>query len=184
MATNPVVRAWFKNMSKPEKVEWCRRNKYCNEPGKGKAFDDAATYEEMESKAEVQTDDAVVKRIPLDDWIIRQKALGKCGQGTEDEKNQVATDHFNAMVADCNIHTPKVQGQYLVPIFSGTEERVGTHQKRQQQYKRQKTVNDNVDQATSEEIRAANAASSSAWKEEHINELVQHLPSSGSADAA
>ena len=145
-------------MSKEEKVDWFRRNKSCNEPGKRKAFDDAAVYEEDESKADINQDDTVVRKIPLDDFIIRQRALGKVGNGSDEEKNAIAKEAFLAIVADRNIHTPKINGQYLVPIVAGTEERVGTQDKRERRYKRQKTVNDNVDQATAEEMRETHEA--------------------------
>jgi len=167
MKGSPQLKTWWKKMSKDQRREWYRTNKETYEPGQARAWENAGEYEESTTQASSSKDEELVSRLTLDEWIIREKLLGNCGEGSQAEQRQVAIKSFVAQVMDKNVHTPFVNGQYLVPVFRGTESRVGTEQRREEGFKRRKVIRDTVDYDAAAELKRLSEESNASWLSQH-----------------
>jgi hypothetical protein len=76
---------WFKGMmnNRDGRTKWFERTKTTYEPCKRSAFDTAGAYEEASGSRTFDRDFAMYKWLPVDEWIIRQRLLGECGDGWE-----------------------------------------------------------------------------------------------------
>ena len=64
-------------------------NKKTYQPNKRNAFDNAGAYNESSNRLHGVRDHDQYEFLPMDDWIIRQRMLGKCGDGTNLEQYEV-----------------------------------------------------------------------------------------------
>jgi hypothetical protein len=160
---NPNLKTWWKNLSREERVQWFLSNKAHYEPGGLKAFDNAGLVEEEVSDVVRNTDDLIVSYMTLEDWTIRQKQLGYCGDGGHEQQNEVAEKSFMAKVMDKKAMTKFKNGMWLVAVFSGGEVRIGKEHAHKFHQKRKKTINDAMDYETAGAMKKAATSTSSAF---------------------
>lgn len=162
---NAQRRAWWKSMSKEERTEWFKRNRQTYEPCKRKAFDEVGEYQEKDVKACVESDNEVYQFLPLDEWIVREKLLGRV-HGTEAEKAEQAKESFYAKVLDRSVKKRKVGDEWCIGVFRGVEERIGTEKRREQQYGRKKRITDTIDHDAAVELEKDGEKSCNRWLQE------------------
>jgi hypothetical protein len=160
---NPNLKTWWKNLSKEERVQWFRSNKATYEPGGMKAFDNAGFVEEEVSDVARSTDDLIVRYMTLEDWTIREKQLGHCGDGGHEEQNDVAKKSFMAKVMDKKAMTKFKNGMWLVAVFLGGEVRIGKEHAHKFHQKRKRTINDAMDYEAAGAMKKAATDTSSAF---------------------
>lgn len=181
MKTNPSLRRYWKALEKPEKQQWFVQNKATYEPNKRKAFDNAAMFVESAGSSARSSEEDMWHYLPLDEWVIRERSLGNCGNGTAEEQRIVAKESFNAALMDKNMRKKKVGEVWLVGVFRGVEHRTGNVEFKQQEFKRQKTVNDMVELQASAELQTSAQLDHAQWLSEqraaassHIAQRLQH----------
>ena len=167
------VKLWWKNLAKAEKQAWFKRNKATYEPMRRSAFDDSGQYAESQAKSDVKSDYGRMQFLTLDDWIIRQKLLGNV-TGTLDEQKAQALASFQDLVMDKNVHTPWDDGEYLVPVKRGREVKVGEEDRHSQEWKRQKTISDSVENAAARDLAEKHQARMQTWMASQHAALCAH----------
>jgi hypothetical protein len=155
----------WKAMSKEEKQDWFKKNKAAYEPNKRHAYDNPGEYVDSNLKGSRHNSDSVYKWLPCDDWIIRQKMLGKCGGGTPEQQYSKGLDLYKEAVLDKTVAKKFEHGQWLIGIYGGLEERVGSFSEVNQQWKRRKTIHDQVDQSACTELAEEAERVAKLWQE-------------------
>ena len=117
----------WKAMSKEEKQDWFKKNKAVYEPNKKHAYDNSGEYVDSNLKGSRHNSDNVYRWLPCDDWTIRQKTLGKCGDGTAEQQYVKGIDLFKAAVLDKTVAKKFEHGQWLIGVYSGLVEKVGSY---------------------------------------------------------
>ena len=164
---DPVVRRWWRGMPKIEKTAWFKKNKATYEPNKKHSFDDAGVYAESSKAVSHVDDDNLYRYIPQDDWILREMQLGRCGDGLPREQYQVGLKKWEAALMERQTRKRQVGEVWLMGIYAGVEVRVGTSQQEEQSLKRQRTVQDSVDQSAVDDLRVEAAKATAQWLEQH-----------------
>ena len=126
--------------------DWFKRNKLAYFPGKRVAFDTPGSYEET-SKDAIQVSAAeLVDWLPVDEWIIRERALGKCGDGSAEQQRQLAIASFENALMEKEV--PKKRSQdgknWLLGIYKGQRASIAKVEERSSGWKRRKVVGDTV----------------------------------------
>eukprot|EP00969_Alexandrium_andersonii_P016619 728217-Alexandrium_andersonii.AAC.1 len=75
---------------------------------------------------------------------------------------------YKQAVLDKHVRKRKHGDQWLIGIFKGFEERVGHRKERSSMYKRQKVINDSVDQDAAQELMEENRLAASSWHAEQM----------------
>ncbi|CAK0901626.1 unnamed protein product, partial [Prorocentrum cordatum] len=91
-----------------------------------------------------------------DEWIIRERQLGNCGNGSVEEQKKIAIKSFEEKVQDKDAPKKRRGRDWLIGIFKGVEDRLGRFQTSENSWKRQKTVE------TADDLRQARFLSDSA----------------------
>lgn len=167
MKNNAPLNKWWMDHTKEQRKDWFKRNKVTYEPNKRKAFDNPGHYEDSSRETFAHEDDTRWHYITAEDFCIRQKLLGRCGNGTAEEQQLAAMDLYQQAVLDKHVRKRKFGDQWLVGIFRGFEERTGVRKARTSEFKRHKVINDSVDQDAAQEVRDENSIASKAWLDEH-----------------
>ena len=162
--TDTSLQRWWKGLAKPEKVEWFKRNKATYEPNKKHAFDNAGEYNESQSSASKLTSDALVDYMTMDDWIIRQKSLAKLNGATDEDKMKDGVKKFKAAVMDKTFPKRFRNNQWLLGVYKGETDKVGTEHMQQRQWKRRKTIDDEVDHAAALDLAAEAEFGEGVWR--------------------
>ena len=173
---DPSLRKWWKALAKPDKVSWFKRNKSTYEPNKRHAFDKAGLYEEESAKSSHKDDDRVWNYIPMDDWIIRQKLLGKLGTGTDEDQYSNGVKLFESAIMNKDTAKKFVNNSWLIGVWAGVQERVGERAERRVSNKRQKTMDDSVSFAAAQELQGQAEADRQAWQAAHSEASGSHVP--------
>ena len=119
---------WFKGVlkDKVERTNWFERQKGTYEPCKRSAFDEPGKYVEASGSTDFDKNYADYRWLPIDEWGIRQRALGECGEGTAKEQADIAREDFKEKVADPRFPTRCVRGTYLLGVYKGEAHEVGS----------------------------------------------------------
>ena len=121
VAHNIPLRKWWKSHTPEDRKSWFQRNKATFEHGKRKEFDNAG-FDEFEKKAKQRLNHDVVGWMTDEDWIIRQRLLGK-----EDLKYEEWMERFKEKVLGPSSRAKKAEnGAWLLPVYRGQEDKVGT----------------------------------------------------------
>ena len=135
-------------------------------PGKRKATDTPGEYAEKTSSNSHANKDDIYRWLTLDGWIIRERALGNAGDGTAKEQQQVAYDSFFMNVGDRKFPKKWVHGVWLLGVYDGMQDTIGSSEFQERAWKRAKTVSDSIDLAAAEEIQEAATAEAKRWLSE------------------
>ena len=175
-----ALERWWKNLSKEERMQWYIRNKNTYEPNKRKAFNNPGVYEESESSKAVASKHDVYRYLTMDDFIIRQRLLGLCGNGTPQEQHAVGKKLYEEKTLDRNHpkEKSKATGEWLIGVAKGMEARVGDEESREIKHKRQKTITVTVDHGAAEELKDEAAVAQARWLSERGAAASHSMPAS------
>ena len=115
---------WWRGLTKPQKVYWYKTNKATYQPHGRTAFDNAGYYEEEEKEVSLQSEDSLYKYLPLEEWFIREKLLGRVGTGSDESQWAAAEASFLARILDTKAKKKKQHGVWCIGVFKGCEDRV------------------------------------------------------------
>ena len=161
----PEELKWFKGVmnNRDGRTKWFERTKTTYEPCKRSAFDTAGAYEEASGSRTFDRDFAMYKWLPVDEWIIRQRLLGECGDGTAKEQAQVARDDFKTKVSDLKFPTKSINGVFLLGVYTGEINEVGKEDSTRKESKRIKVIEDTVSLDAAAEAGDEFSKSQAAW---------------------
>ena len=100
------------------------------------AFDEPGKYVEASGSTDFDKKYADYRWLPIDEWVIRQRALSECGEGSAKEQADIAREDFKERVADPRFPTRCVRGTYLLGVCKGEAHEVGSEDYMRQESKR------------------------------------------------
>lgn len=159
-----ALKAWWKNLSKDDKIAWFRRNKETYEPNRKHCFDNAGEYSQSHNKADLKQDIALVHHITEDEWILRQMQLGFLGEGSKSEQYRLGKQRFKDLIGDRTVEKVFENGQWLVAMYRGKRSLVGVEERQSQEWKRKRTIDDSVDHIAALELSKAASEASEVWR--------------------
>ncbi len=112
-------------------------------------------------KQSVKGDDELFDWLGLDDWIIRQRNLGVCGDGPAGEQRRLAVESYKAAVVDRTMKKKLLNNQWCIGVFRGGR---STRDVRESGFRREKAINDTVDHDACNELFDNERKAAAAWK--------------------
>ena len=103
---------------------------------KAETLRSAGHYQEASGSTDFDRSFGDYRWLPIDEWVIRQRALGQCGEGTAAEQADRAREDFKDKVADPKFPTRCVRGTYLLGVYKGEGQEVGSEYYMKQESKR------------------------------------------------
>ena len=164
----PDEQKWFRSVLKDPtaRVNWFKRNKFCNQPNKKKTFDEAGILEDSSGTRDWSSDIDRYKWLTPEEWIIRVRALGLAGNGTPQQQHQVGLDDYKAKCADKTFPKLCKHGMWLLGVFKGVEHQEGSEESKGRAWKRRKTVDDSQSFDVARTLHAESVADGQAWLRE------------------
>ena len=164
----PDKQKWFRSVLKDPtaRVNWFKRNKFCNQPNKKKTFDEAGILEDSSGTRDWSSDIDRYKWLTPEEWIIRVRALGLAGMGTPQQQHQVGLDDYKAKCADKTFPKLCKHGMWLLGVFKGVEHQEGSEESKGRAWKRRKTVDDSQSLNVARTLHAESVADGQAWLRE------------------
>lgn len=120
-------------------------------------------------------EDVKYEYLTEEQWVIREKLLGNCGSGTDEQKRDAALASFKAAIMDKGRKTKKYQGVWLVGVFAGITERLSTESSRFHGMKRLKTIADTVDFDAASSMKADDEIEIAGWKQQLEASKASHM---------
>ena len=114
-----ILRTWWKGLSREEKVAWFKRNKVTYEPNKRHAFDVPGVYEESSSDKTQHKEVDLYDYLTPDDWVIRERQLGRCGGGTVEQQLAIGMERYKEMCMNKDVRKKRRQNMWLIGVFKG-----------------------------------------------------------------
>ena len=122
----------------------------------------------IDAESVIDAEDHLVNFITLDDWVIREEQLGRAGSCTPEQQYEVAKESFMEKVMDKNSRARWVNGQWLVGLFGGVQERMTAQTAKIQAMKRKRSIDDTVDHDCAQELLTDANASLEQFKKEFM----------------
>ena len=166
--TDTVLKRWWEELAKDERVAWYKRNKATYEPNCRRAFDNPGFLEESSHEAAKDREKTRWEYYALDDWIIRERLLGNTGSGTLQEQRAAATASYEEKILDRTWPKKKVDGMWLTGIFKGVSGEHIKEESRVQSFKRRRTVHDSVDHDAAQELASEGRIAIKQFSEERF----------------
>lgn len=120
-------------------------------------------------------EDVKYEYLTEEQWVIREKLLGNCGSGTDEQKRDAALASFKAAIMDKGRKTKKYQGVWLVGVFAGITERLSTESSRFHGMKRLKTIADIVDFDAASSMKVDDEIEIAGWKQQLEASKASHM---------
>ena len=151
-----VLLRWWRASSREEKVEWFRRNRSQNEIGKRKEFDNSM-LKQTEVNIAHSTDDTLWRYLPCDEWVLRERALGRLTPAAD------GPEAFKAALKKRGCAKRKLAGQWCIKVFGGGEIRGGERRELHNELTRQTNIGSRLDHEAAKDTLADAESASRRW---------------------